>query len=151
MTPCPAALSLLYKQYTVPANHGMPCPETSISFMTGRTLPQDESSLAHTPNLFDIHRSMASRELSATRMSEGLSRMPSSSGGPEAVEELEPRRRVGLSDARRRAVVGSEPWRWTWSGEDRLSGFVSDMNSNELPPGTGLPLRAEFFALGEGI
>lgn len=134
MTSCPAALSLLYRQYMTPASHGIPCPDTSISFINGRMLPQDESSVAHTPSRLDSIRSMASKELSATRIREGLSRIPSSSGGPwplaEPVEELDPRRREGLSEARRRAVVGSDPCRWRrCGGEDRLSGFVNDMNS----------------------
>ncbi|KAI4892560.1 hypothetical protein NFI96_024724 [Prochilodus magdalenae] len=49
---------------------------------------------------------------------DGFSRIQSSSGSccppveeVEAVEEPEPLRRVGLSAARRRAAVGSEPWR----------------------------------------
>ncbi|PWA20974.1 hypothetical protein CCH79_00007378, partial [Gambusia affinis] len=121
----------------------MPCPDTSISFIKGRALPHDESSQAHTLSRLDSQRSMASKELSEMPMRDGLSRMPSSSGGPwplaEPVEEPEPRRREGLSEARRRAVVGSEPCRWRrCGGEERFSGLVSDTKS-KLLPSTGLP------------
>ncbi|MBN3283387.1 PRDX6 protein, partial [Polyodon spathula] len=102
-------------QYRVPAIQGMPCPEISIIFISGRTLPQEESSSAHTPSRLDIHRSTASRDLNAIPANDGFSRMQSSSRScccglvAEAQDELEPRRRVGLSEAPSRAEVGSEP------------------------------------------
>lgn len=75
MTSCPAALSLLYMLQAVPTSHGMPWPDISINFIKGRALPQDESSQAHTPSRLDIHRSIASSELSATRIKDGFSRI----------------------------------------------------------------------------
>lgn len=123
MTSWPAALSLLYRQYSTPASQGIPWPEISISFISGRMLPHDESSQAQTPRRFDSHKSMASSELIAIPINDGLSRIQSSSGScwapvaeddgaPENPEgDPEPLRRVGLSEARRRAVVGSEPCR----------------------------------------
>lgn len=157
MTSWPATLSLLYRQYAAPASHGIPCPDISMSFMSGRTLPQDESSQAHTPSRFDSHRSMASRELSAIPMKDGFNFMQSSSGNccppVEEVDEPEPRRRLGLSEARRRADVGSEPCLCS-----RCGGGVRlrEMNSyRPFPPVTlhgTLPLRPELLrALGEGI
>ncbi|KAK3516603.1 hypothetical protein QTP70_021933 [Hemibagrus guttatus] len=74
-------------------------------------------------------------------MMDGLRCMQSSSGNccpppvddVEALEEAEPlRRRFGLSEARRRAVVGSEPCLWrSCEAEEGESGGVrvSDMNS----------------------
>ncbi|KAG7263348.1 hypothetical protein CRUP_027930, partial [Coryphaenoides rupestris] len=97
----------------VPASQGTPWPETSSSFIRGRMLPQDESSQAQTPRRLESHRSTASRELSAMPRTDGFSRMQSSSGSAEPpaepLEEPEPRRRVGLSEARSRAAA-SEPW-----------------------------------------
>lgn len=144
----------------------MPCPETSTSFMRGRALPHDASSYAHTPSRLESHKSTASRELSATLMMDGLRCMQSSSGNAppvddvEALEEAEPLRlRLGLSEARSRAVVGSEPClcKRCGGGEGESGGVrVNDMNSYRpllpLPPGT-LLLRAllALTGFGDGI
>lgn len=77
----------------------MPCPETSMTFMRGRALPQAEPSLAQTPRRLEAQRSMASRELRAMPRKEGFSFMQSSSGSGAVAELPDSLRRAGLSGA----------------------------------------------------
>lgn len=129
-----AELSLWQSPQKVPSSQGMPCPETSMTFMRGRALPQAEFSPAQTPRRLEAQRSMASRELRAMPRKEGLSFMQSSSGSGPAVELLGSLRREGLS--------GTLALRW----------LTRDRNSRRLllPP-LPLPLRRSRLIRGLGM
>lgn len=79
-TSWPASVLLFTRQMSVPAIQGIPCPVIPRRLIMERAPPQEEALLAHTPSRLDMQMSMASRELKAIPLKEGLSCMQSSSG-----------------------------------------------------------------------
>lgn len=72
-TSWPASVLLFTRQMSVPPIQGIPCPVIPMRLIMERALPQDEALLAHTPRRLDMQMSMASRELKAIPLKEGLS------------------------------------------------------------------------------